>query len=259
MRRLRTHDRGFTLVELVVVVGIVGILAAVAVASYRHFTKRAQSVEAEVALTDISRLQQQYYAQHGSYATDLAAAGFNPVPPLKYYVVNLRYVGGSGGVAYRLYATAKENGDGSIAMVLTQFQDGRVELDKSVVAAGSVGQPGSGTAGGSSGTGTPADAGGSSGGALGDDPLGKLLADAVGARDGGGVVEGNSVHKLRRGQRVENGERRLGADAGGILQPREPDTLFAADEGEEPDGAFRHLGFDMEFGDLAHRQFRQRA
>lgn len=184
MRRPCTHERGFTLLELMVVVGIVGILAAVAVASYRHFTKRAQSVEAEVALTDISRLQQQYYAQHGSYATDLAAAGFNPVPPLKYYLVHLRYVGGKDGVAYRLYATAKENGDGSIAMVLTQFQDGRVELDKSVVAAGSVGQPGSGTAGGSSGTGTPVDAGGSSGGALGDDPLGGSSASSSSTSSG---------------------------------------------------------------------------
>ncbi|MFO0706576.1 MAG: prepilin-type N-terminal cleavage/methylation domain-containing protein [Nitrospira sp.] len=167
MRRFTPQDHGFTLIELMLVVGVVGILAAVALVSYRHFTKRAQSVEAEVALTEVHRLQQQYHAQHGSYAADLAAVGFNPIPPLKYYAVNVRYVGGRNGVAYQLYAVAKENGEGSVAMVLTQFQDGRVELDKSVVVAGGIGQPGNG----SSGTGMPSDAVGTSSGSLGDDPL----------------------------------------------------------------------------------------
>ena len=56
----------FTLVELMVVVAIIGVLATVAVASYQHFTKKAQSVEAEVALAEIHRLQQLHHAQNGS-------------------------------------------------------------------------------------------------------------------------------------------------------------------------------------------------
>src|SRR3990167_3238261 len=128
MKTARSSRTGFTLIELMIVVTIVGILASVAVVSYRHFTKKAQSVEAEVALTEIHRLQQLHHAQSGFFAGDLGAIGFNPIPPLKFYSVGMRFLGGTDGIAYRAYAYAKGNLEGSTAFVLTQYQDGHVTV-----------------------------------------------------------------------------------------------------------------------------------
>lgn len=136
MRSAPSTDKGFTLVELLLVVAIVGILATVATASYRHFTKKAQSVEAEVALAEISRLQQLHRAQNGSYAGDLGAIGFNLAPGMKFYSVSMRSLGGAGGVAYQAYVYAKDNSEGSTTMVLTQYEDGRVSVEKSLVGSG---------------------------------------------------------------------------------------------------------------------------
>jgi len=162
--------KGFTLIELMIVVMIVGILASVAIVSYRHFTKKAQSVEAEVALTEIHRLQQLHHAQSGSFAGDLSAIGFNPIPPLKFYSVGMRFLGGTDGIAYQAYAYAKGDSDGSTTLVLTQYQDGHVTVDKSLVSATAAS---SGVGGGSvlPGSGGSAGSQAGDGGGLGDDPL----------------------------------------------------------------------------------------
>lgn len=135
MKATGATQKGFTLIELMVVVAIVGILAATAALSYRHFTQKAQSVEAEVALAEVHRLQQLYHAQHGTYGIDLGAIGFNQFPALKFYSIGLRFLGGTDGVSYQVLAYAKGPAEGSTNFVMTQYQDGRVTVDKSLVSA----------------------------------------------------------------------------------------------------------------------------
>lgn len=164
--------KGFTLVELMIVVTIVGILASVAILSYRHFTKKAQAVEAEVALTEIHRLQQLHHAQSGSFAGDLDAIGFNPIPSLKFYSVGMRFLGGTDGIAYQAYAYAKGDADGSTRIVLTQYEDGHTAIDKSLVSSTAVSSGmGGGSAGSLAGSGGSAGAQSGDGGGPGDDPL----------------------------------------------------------------------------------------
>lgn len=135
MKATGATQKGFTLIELMVVVAIVGILAATAALSYRHFTQKAQSVEAEVALAEVHRLQQLYHAQHGTYGTDLGAIGFNQFSALKFYSIGMRFPGGGDGVSYQVLAYAKGPAEGSTNFVMTQYQDGRVTVDKSLVSA----------------------------------------------------------------------------------------------------------------------------
>jgi len=172
MKAALLSRKGFTLIELMIVVTIVGILASVAILSYRHCTKKAQSVEAEVALTEIHRLQQLHHAQSGFFAGDFGTIGFNPIPPLKFYSVGMRFLGGTDGIAYQAYAYAKGDSDGSTTLVLTQYQDGHVTVDKSIVSATAASSgAGGGSAGFLPGSGGSAGSQAGDGGGLGDDPF----------------------------------------------------------------------------------------
>ena len=67
MLRLFRAEKGFTLVELMIVVVIVGILAAVAIPMYRGSTDRARASEAVAALGSIRSAMRVYYGEFGTY------------------------------------------------------------------------------------------------------------------------------------------------------------------------------------------------
>lgn len=71
----RTHprpeaaNRGFTLIELMIVVAVVAILAGVALPSYFDYVRRGQLPEAQAALSDFRVKMEQYYQDNRSYGT----------------------------------------------------------------------------------------------------------------------------------------------------------------------------------------------
>ena len=67
---------GFTLIELMVVLLIVGILGAVAVPTYRQYVIRSHRTEAKTALLRLAANQERHYLQNNTYTDDLAALGF---------------------------------------------------------------------------------------------------------------------------------------------------------------------------------------
>ena len=68
------RQTGITLIELVVVMIIIGILAAVAVPSYRQYVIRSQRSDARDALLALATAQEKFYLRCNTYATDLATA-----------------------------------------------------------------------------------------------------------------------------------------------------------------------------------------
>ena len=64
---MRKNERGFTLMELMVVIVIVAILAAVAVPLYINYVKDAQRTEAKGAIGAVITAEQTYYQIHGTY------------------------------------------------------------------------------------------------------------------------------------------------------------------------------------------------
>jgi len=75
----QTKQRGFTLIELMVVVMIVGILAAIVYPSYTQHVVKANRVAAQAQMMDIASRQQQFLLANRSYASkiELEASGYS--------------------------------------------------------------------------------------------------------------------------------------------------------------------------------------
>ena len=80
MITLRRHMRGITLIELMIVVVIVSILAAVSYPSYREFVARAKRNEAKAALLMAATNQERFYLQNNLFSVNLTQLGFNANP-----------------------------------------------------------------------------------------------------------------------------------------------------------------------------------
>ena len=78
--QLRRRMQGITLIELMIVVVIVSILAAVAYPNYQEFSARAKRNEARAALLRLATNQERFYLNNNTFTQDLTALGFATTP-----------------------------------------------------------------------------------------------------------------------------------------------------------------------------------
>ena len=69
------NQRGMTLIEIMIVVVIVGILAAVAFPAYTRYVMRANRVDGTAALLRLAAAQERFYLQNNTYAANPGAMG----------------------------------------------------------------------------------------------------------------------------------------------------------------------------------------
>ncbi|HGO7908152.1 TPA: pilin [Neisseria meningitidis] len=72
---MNTLQKGFTLIELMIVIAIVGILAAVALPAYQDYTARAQVSEAILLAEGQKSAVTEYYLNHGEWPGNNSDAG----------------------------------------------------------------------------------------------------------------------------------------------------------------------------------------
>jgi type IV pilus assembly protein PilA len=88
LKSLRRQE-GFTLVELMVVVGIIGLLSAIAIPNFKKYQARAKISEAKLQLSSLYTAEQSFWSDYNMYATCLRYMGFDPAREMsnRYYAV----------------------------------------------------------------------------------------------------------------------------------------------------------------------------
>ena len=82
--QMKSVQKGFTLIELMIVVAIIGILAAIAIPAYQDYTIRAQVTEGLNLASALKAGVSESYANTGSWPVDLTGLGITSAPSGKY-------------------------------------------------------------------------------------------------------------------------------------------------------------------------------
>lgn len=97
LSRIRRKDKGFTLIELMIVVAIIGILAAIAIPNFMNYQCKAKQSEAKSNLGNIRTAEEAYYAEHDAYSSSTSEIGFSTKGQANYtYTVSGNGASGTG-------------------------------------------------------------------------------------------------------------------------------------------------------------------
>ncbi len=114
--------KGFSLIEMIIVVAIIAIIAAIALPSYEGYILRTNRAVGKAEVMKVAARQEQYFVNNKSYTTDLTQLGY----PSTYYVTdNGDAQSGSSGSIYRITLAA----DTAFDYTVTATPQGRQTKD----------------------------------------------------------------------------------------------------------------------------------
>ncbi|HUO82876.1 MAG TPA: pilin [Gammaproteobacteria bacterium] len=109
---MKKFQQGFTLIELMIVVAIIGILAAIAIPAYQDYTIRSQVSEGPALASSVKAAVAESFAQGGTWPLDLDDAGLDAAnPPEGKYVSGIAVANGTITITYGNDVNAAVIGD----------------------------------------------------------------------------------------------------------------------------------------------------
>ncbi|KAA1171712.1 prepilin-type N-terminal cleavage/methylation domain-containing protein [Marinobacter salinexigens] len=121
------RQSGITLIELMIVVAIIGIIAAIALPSYSRYVENARAADAKSALMSLANAMERYHTQNNTYVGAAVGNGAGDIFPaeapldgsVKFYDLVI-VAANTTATAYRLEAQAKNGqGGGNIVLLST--------------------------------------------------------------------------------------------------------------------------------------------
>ena len=100
------NNKGFSLVELMIVLAIIGVLSAIGYPSYDSYMKKSRRSDAKIALQGMADRQERFYLQNNTYTANTANAGGTGTEK-NYYVLSIAAADVNG---FTLTATAVAGG-----------------------------------------------------------------------------------------------------------------------------------------------------
>jgi type IV pilus assembly protein PilA len=82
---MKKLHKGFTLIELMIVVAIIGILAALAIPNFIRFQARSKQSEVKANLKSMFTAERSYFQEHDTYSCNIRVIGFNPERGNRYH------------------------------------------------------------------------------------------------------------------------------------------------------------------------------
>jgi type IV pilus assembly protein PilE len=100
--------KGFTLIELMIVVAIIGILSMIGIPAYNDYVTRGKLVDATSKLADMRIQLEQYYQDNRNYGSTSSACGI-AMPASKYFTISCKWGTSGNDQSYKITATGTIN------------------------------------------------------------------------------------------------------------------------------------------------------